>query len=154
MDGYRIGWDTGPEKLLLVSVGTGRANPEVSKKEITAAHAVSALVSLMDDCASLQELLMQWISSSRTARSIDGELGDLRNDLLAGAPLLTYLRYNVDMSKYGVQNLDPGLTDSGEIESLSSVDAPENMQLLHSLGTKAGERDIKDQDFPAVFDLL
>lgn len=154
MDGYRIGWDTGPEKILLVSVGTGRANPEVQKKGITAAQAVSALVSLMDDCASLQETLMQWMSSSHTARSIDGELGDLRHDLLAGGPLLTYLRYNVDLSQASVQSLEPELTDSEKIESLSAMDAPENMQLLHTLGIKSGQRDVQDRDFPSVFDLV
>jgi patatin-like phospholipase/acyl hydrolase len=29
MDGYRIGWPTGADKLLLVSVGTGAADPAV-----------------------------------------------------------------------------------------------------------------------------
>ncbi len=154
MDGYRIGWDTGPEKLLLVSVGTGRPNPEVKKQGITAAHAVSALVSLMDDCASLQETLLQWMSSSRTARSIDRELGDLRHDLVAKAPLLTYLRYNADLSREGVQAIYPDLTDNEKIESLSAMDDPENMPLLHELGKAAAARDVQDSDFPSTFDLI
>ncbi len=49
----------------------------------------------MDDCADLMELLLQWMSRSRTAREIDREMGDLRNDSIAPAPLITYLRYNV-----------------------------------------------------------
>jgi hypothetical protein len=36
--------------------------------------------------------MMQWMSSNPTARLIDREIGDLHNDLLAGAPLLSYLR--------------------------------------------------------------
>jgi predicted acylesterase/phospholipase RssA len=153
LDGYRIGWDTGPEKLLLVSVGTGRPNPEVKKQGITAAQAVSALVSLMDDCASLQETLLQWMSSSRTARSIDRELGDLRHDLVARAPLLAYLRYNADLSAEGVQQIYPDLTDTKKIESLSAMDDPDNMPLLHELGKAAAEREVQAHDFPTLFDL-
>jgi len=107
----------------------------------------------MNDCASLQETLLQWMSSSPTAREIDRELGDLHQDLIAGAPLLSYLRYNVDLQKKNVQQLDSGLTDRELIESLSAMDAPENMAVLHRLGTLAAARDVKDADFAAVFDL-
>lgn len=153
LDGYRIGWPTGADKLLLVSVGTGAVDPEVKKATITARHAIGALLSLMDDCASLQETLLQWLSSSPTAREIDRELGDLRHDLVAGAPLLSYLRYNVDLRKACLQRLDPSLTDSRAIDSLSEMDAPENMAVLHRLGALAAERDIKAGDFASVFDL-
>ncbi len=154
MDGYRIGWDTGTERLLLVSVGTGRPDPAVKKQGITAAHAVTALVSLMDDCAALQETMLQWMSSSRTARTIDRELGDLRHDLVAKAPLMTYLRYNADLSREGVHQIFPDLTDNEKIESLSAMDDPDNMPLLHDLGKAAGERDVQESDFPSTFDLV
>ena len=96
---------------------------------------------------------MQWLSSSPTARQIDVELGDLRNDLVSGAPLLTYLRYNVDLSKKNVQHLDPSLTDTELIESLSAMDTPENMAVLHRLGVLAAEQDVHGRDFASVFDL-
>jgi hypothetical protein len=151
--GYRIGWPAGAEKLLLVSVGTGAADPDVESSSITAKQAVSALLSLMNDCASLQETLLQWMSTSPTAREIDRELGDLGQDLIAGVPLLSYLRYNVDLHRESVQQLNPALKDRDLIESLSAMDAPENMDVLHSLGTLAAARDVKDADFAAVFDL-
>ena len=75
---------TGADKLLLVSVGSGAADPEVKTAYITAQQAIRALLSLMNDCASLQETILQWMSSSPTAREIDRELGDLRHDLVAG----------------------------------------------------------------------
>jgi Patatin-like phospholipase len=154
MDGYRIGWPTGADKVLLVSVGTGTADPEVKKANITALHGIHALLSLLDDCAALQETMLQWMSSSPTAREIDRELGDLRHDLVAGAPLLSYLRYNVDLREESVKLLDPSLTDSKVIESLSEMDAPENMPVLHRLGTLAAKRDVRANDFPSVFDLI
>ena len=107
----------------------------------------------MDDCASLQETLLQWMSNSPTARLIDRELGDLRHDLVAGAPLLSYLRYNVDLREESVQALTSSMTDSKEIESLSAMDAPENMQLLHKIGMLAAERDVSAGDFASIFDL-
>lgn len=151
--GYRIGWPAGAEKLLLVSVGTGAADPDVESSSITAKHAVSALLSLMNDCASLQETLLQWMSTSPTAREVDRELGDLGRDLIAGCPLLSYLRYNVDLRRESVQQLDPGLKDRDLIESLSAMDAPANMDVLHGLGVLSAARDVKAADFPAVFDL-
>ena len=154
MDGYHIGWPTGANKVLLVSVGTGTVNPEVKKASIAAQQAVGALLSLMDDCAALQETLLQWMSSSPTAREIDRELGDLRHDLVSRSPLLTYLRYNVDLRKENVQRLDPNLTDTELIESLSAMDAPKNMAVLHKLGVLAAEHDVNGRDFASVFDLV
>lgn len=153
MGGYRLGWPPGADKLLLVSVGTGTANPAVKRANIAAQQAISALLSLMDDCATLQETMLQWLSSSPTARQIDSELGDLGHDLVSGAPLLAYLRYNVDLHEENVQRLDPSLTDSDLIESLSAMDAPENMAVLHKLGVLAGDQDINGDDFASVFDL-
>jgi len=153
MDGYRIGWPTGADRLLLVSIGTGVADPAVKKANITAQHAIHALLSLMDDCASLQETMLQWMSSSSTAREIDRELGDLRHDLVAREPLLSYLRYNVDLRTESIQRLDPSLSDTQVIASLSAMDAPENMHVLHQLGKLGAERDVKDSDFPSNFDL-
>jgi predicted acylesterase/phospholipase RssA len=154
MDGYRIGWPTGFNKLLLVSVGTGDVNPEIKRAGIAAKQAVSALLSLMDDCAALQETMLQWLSSSPTARQIDREIGDLRYDLVSGTPLLTYLRYNADLRQENVQRLNPSLTDMKQIESLSAMDAPENMDVLYKLGALAADQEVKGRDFTSVFDLV
>ena len=54
---------------------------------------------------------MQWLSSSPTARPFDREVGDLQNDLVGGVPVLSYLRYNVDLRVEEVKLLDPTLKD-------------------------------------------
>jgi uncharacterized protein len=153
MDGYRIGWPTGADKLLLVSVGTGAADPAVKCNNIPAADALKSLLALMSDAASLQEIMLQWMSSSRTARTIDREIGDLQHDLVAGAPLVNYLRYNVDLSVAQVQKLDASLTNVEQIQSLTAMDAPANMDVLHQLGVLAAARDLREDDFPICFDL-
>jgi len=69
LDGYGIKWPAGEDNILVVSVGTGAADPAVRRSEVAAAQALRALVSLMDDCAALQETLLQWMSKSPTLRA-------------------------------------------------------------------------------------
>jgi hypothetical protein len=151
--GYGITWPTGKDNILLVSVGTGIADPVVKRSEVAAVQAVRALLSMMDDCASLQETLLQWMSESRTARSIDGEMGALEGDLVAGTPLLSYVRYDVDLRPAAIRELLGEETQVDELENLSAMDAPENMAVLHRLGILAGQRDVQPADFGAAFDL-
>lgn len=153
LQGYQVGWPSGADRLLVVSLGTGSADPAVKHASIAAQHAIGALASLMDDCAVLQEVLLQWMSQSPTARHVDRELEDLKGDALGGQPLLSYLRYNVDLTAASVQQLDPTLTDPKVIASLSAMDAPKNMGILHRLGGLAAARDVKAEDFPVGFDL-
>lgn len=153
LNGYRVDWPTGADKLLLVSVGTGAADPAVAAPRLAAENAVKSLLSLMQDCADLQQTLLQWMSASPTARVIDREVGNLQHDVLGGTPLISYLRYDVDLRAAAVQALDPALTNAKAIASLSEMDAPDNMDLLHRLGRLAGERDLRADDFPSVFDL-
>lgn len=153
LDGYRVGWPTGADKLLLVSIGTGTGDAAVERSSLTAKHAINALLSLMQDCAELQETLLQWMSASPRARVIDRELGDLRHDLIGGTPLVSYLRYNADLGVERVRELLPDVTDTRQIKSLTAMDAPENMELLHRIGRRVAELSVSDADFPAVFDL-
>lgn len=153
MDGYRIGWPKGADKLFLVSVGTGMSDPSVTHSRIAAKGALDALLSLMEDCASLQEILLQWMSSSTTARPIDRELGNLSQDLVGSVPALSYLRYNVDLTVANVQALDPECPSAERLASLSAMDAPQNMSYLHTLGALAAARDVQAADFGPLFDL-
>jgi uncharacterized protein len=153
MIGYRINWPTGDDKLLVVSIGTGAADPTVTHASLAAKQAVDALLSLMNDSATLQEMLLQWLSDGPTARRVNREVGDLQGDVLHGVAALTYRRYNVDLRATSLQELEPALTDPKLIESLSAMDSPANMTVLHRLGTLAAQRDIKAEHFPARFDL-
>lgn len=152
LDGYNVNWKTGPEHLLVLSVGTGTPDPGRTPSHIASEGAIKALLGLMDDCAALAETMMQWMSSSSTVRTIDLEIADLRADLLAGAPLLSYLRYNVSLAEKEVGHLLPDLP-STRIRSLSAMDKPENLDALLKLGEAAAEQKVKAEDFPAAFDL-
>src|SRR4029077_245858 len=96
---------TGENNILVVSVGTGSADVEIRRSEVAAAHAFRSLLSLMDDVAGLQETLLQWMSASPRPRKIDSELGTLDGELLGGKPLLSYVRYDVNLGAAGVTEL-------------------------------------------------
>lgn len=153
LEGYRVGWETGADRLLLVSVGTGAVDPAVGTARLTVSHAVRALKSVLQDCAVLQETMLQWMSASPTARIIDRELGEMEGDLINGAPLISYLRYNVDLRPESVRALDGTLAATDIVTSLSAMDAPENMEVLHRLGRLAADQDMRATDFGKIFDL-
>jgi predicted acylesterase/phospholipase RssA len=154
--GYDFNWEMGPDRLLVVSLGTGRksANAGVSEgfEATSLAHAMRALASIMDDCGDLVETTMQWLSQSPTARDIDRELGKVEPGV-GGAPRLTYLRYNVTFeADWFRQNLGLDWPDA-DVAALSAMDKPENMPKLDEVGLAAGAKLVKETHFPAEFDL-
>lgn len=152
LDGHKVKWPTGADKLLMVSVGTGASAANQAPSRIAAKGAIKALFSLMDDCAALVETMMQWMSTSPTKRTIDVDIGNLGDDLLAGAPLLTYLRYNVMLTADEIETLHPGLSEKN-VESLGEMDNPMNLDLLLELGQTAGGQQVLADHFPREFDL-
>jgi hypothetical protein len=153
LDGYRIGWPTGADKLLVVSIGTGSRDLKVAPAKLAADNALKSLLSLMDDCATLMETLLQWLSTSQTARVIDSELDDLRHDLIAPAPLISYLRYNVGLTKASLAQIGMEFDDE-KVEGLSAMDDPGNMKTLQEIGAKAAKQQLRGEDFPSNFDLV
>ena len=154
--GYAFNWDIGPNELLVVSLGTGRKNANVGPSEgleaTSLAHAMRALASVMDDCGDLVETTMQWLSNSPTAREIDRELGKVQPASRA-EPRLSYLRYNVTFEA-GWFREHLGLDWSEkDVVALAAMDEPANMPKLDQVGKTAGIALIKDEHFPAAFDL-
>ena len=114
--------------------------------------ALASLQSLMDDCAALVKTMMQWISTSPTAETIDSEIGDLSQDLLGGSELVTYMRYNIVLNRDGIDPLVPDLPDD-VVHSLHEMDDPDNLLLLKELGERAAEVQVRDDHFSVWFDL-
>jgi uncharacterized protein len=139
--------------LMLVSVGTGSRDPKIAPANLAMENALKAVISVMDDCADLMEILLQWMSSSHTARMIDREMGDLRHDSIAPAPLINYLRYNIALTKESLTPLGIDLPDA-KFESLSAMDDPANMPTLQDVGARAAKQQVRGEDFPSNFDLV
>ncbi|MBV9339990.1 MAG: patatin-like phospholipase family protein, partial [Acidobacteria bacterium] len=101
LKGFGLQWPLGPDKLLLLSVGTGSREVRFSAEQVMGMSAamlcVRALASLHTDCNWLMETLLQWMSESPTRWEIDQEIGDLAGDSLCRQRLFSYLRYNVKL---------------------------------------------------------
>lgn len=156
MKGYRLDWPTGEDRLLVVSVGTGKADPAVGHANLVAGtaaiHAVLSLKALMEDCADQVEAVMQWLSRSPTARVIDREIGTCEPPL-GGSAMCSYLRYNV-LLESGWYAAHMGETLSPKaLKSLEAMDEPDNIPELDRVGRLAGKRLMQAGHFPAAFDL-
>lgn len=106
----------------------------------------------MDDASWLNQLLLQYLSSSPTATAIDNEMASLGDDLLGDQPALTYLRYNASLEEKALRQLD---LDSlaGHAERLREMSLAENRHELNLIGAKAAARMVDEAHFPPAFRL-
>jgi predicted acylesterase/phospholipase RssA len=155
VQGYNFNWRTGADQLLVVSVGTGKANPAPGAtsgfESLAAAQAVLALKALMDDCGDLVETVMQWLSTSPTAREIDREMGTV-SPALGGQPMLSYLRYNVLFDRmWCKKHLDAEWSDAF-LSSMEEMDQPSHIGDLDVIGGRGAAKLVDAAHFGAVFD--
>ena len=157
MKGYGLNWPMGADKIQLVSLGTGSATLRLNQQEVMGMTAVElgvrGLSSLMDDAGALNELLLQWMSSSPTAKKIDSEIGDLSGDVIGGGnPLLTYLRYDVSFDESWLKEKLKLILEAKQFASIAEMDRAGNMDALVNIGKAAAEL-IEDKHFGGDFDI-
>ncbi len=152
LEGYGLQWPLGADRMLIVSLGTGswdtRHDTAALMDMKPAQHAILSLLSLMEDASALNETLLQWLSRSPTARTIDSEIGTLDNDVLGGGdPWISYLRYDARIEREWLHThvLGQQFTE-GDIQSLREMDKPENMDMLATIG-EAAARQIQPAHF-------
>ena len=158
LKGFKLEWETGNDKMFIVSVGTGRRD----KKLIGSKWANPNLLDIakfapdqfMSDANELVQLMMHYIGQSTgPLRQIDAEVEDLSNDALHGSKAFSYLRYNVDVTKEVLEEIGiPRLSDT-KINTLIEMDLAENVDLLIEIGEKAAAYYMKSKHFPESFDL-
>jgi hypothetical protein len=157
LKGYGFNWPVGVNRLLLVSVGTGFQKAKLTAKDViempAAQLAGQSLLALMSDCDWLGQTILQWLSDSPVPAVINREIGNLRDDLLGGRKLLSYLRYNVRFdSEWLKENLGVEIDDK-TVKGLTAMDNPQNLDELADLGATAAARQVKPQHFRKAFDL-
>jgi hypothetical protein len=153
--GFPFHWKTGEDNLLLVSVGTGRWRQKLFEDEILKSEnlywARSVPDLLMKDAGDQNELLLQYLSKSPTARQINWEVGDLSNDLLGGQPQLSYVRYNAVLEEDTLSQV--GITTTArELVSLRDMAEGGNAKRLYDIGAACAKGQVDAQHFSPVFD--
>jgi hypothetical protein len=149
---YRLGWQTGEDKMLLVSIGTGfaaEANKNLKAEEMNLIYSASSIpAGLMTAALQEQDLLCRMFGNCRSGdpSTIDLELGGLMPASIPGLEkkLFTYLRYNAELTKKGLQEL--GISDI-EPKHVQQMDSVDHIAELKRVGTAVGAQRVKPEHF-------
>ena len=149
---FGLRWPLGPERLMIVSVGTGRfrlrdgARPTFGQApaawwrslpgRLPLMQAIFALRGTIKDgeMHTLRSLYGLGWSPARTA--LDGEVGCIADGGVTDAPLFTVLRYDLDFDAMA----RAGEIAAAEAKRFEAFDAPADMARLHALARAAAGR--------------
>jgi hypothetical protein len=144
-------WRSGADRMLIVSVGTGTSpnaqdglEPDEMNLLFNARTVPSAL---MFAALNEQDLLCRVFGNCRAGDPIDRELNDLvgsTGPLPLGEKLFTYLRYNAELTREGLDGL--GCPDI-EPRAVQKLDSIEGIPDLQRVGKKVGETKVQEQHF-------
>jgi uncharacterized protein len=160
---YRLEWATGPERMLLVSVGTGfspKANANLRRSRLhLLSNAASIPSALMFAAMNQQDTLCRVFGDCKVGNPIDREIGDLAGEPHPVSPkLFTYLRYNSELSETAFRpgshadgpltlgDVDPTLAgiDPAKVRRLDAVD---HVADLRRIGAALARRDVRREHY-------
>jgi hypothetical protein len=149
---FGINWPTGPDRLTVISLGTGTYRPRLSFEALGFARfaklAIHALMSLMTDAEMLVLTLMQWMGECPAPWQINSEIGTLANVPPPGGKMFRFLRYDVRLEKeWLARELDYHVSDE-MIERLRGMDDPSLVDRLYEIGQLAAAKQVKPEHFP------
>jgi patatin-like phospholipase len=127
LEPYRIGWATGEEQLLVVSVGTGntaQANADLRGEDMNLLYAATTVPgALMYGALNQQDTLCRVFGRCRHGDPLDREIGDLHAcPAPGGTKLFTYLRFDADVSRAGLDALGLPRVEAEHVQLMDSVD--------------------------------
>jgi hypothetical protein len=153
---YNLNWETGEDKLLVMSVGTGAA-PKVDAEMYSSGK--TAFTNLANFPAALmygaqvdQDVNCRTMGRCVAGAAIDGEVGDLipRDDAGNVVPLeqdlgrrFLYARYNAELTAKWLSDHGLGDVDASKVSQLDSV---EHINDLVRVGQKLAD-DVKIEHF-------
>jgi len=144
-------WRSGADRMLIVSVGTGTspaARQGLEPDEMNLLFNATTIPSaLMFAALNEQDVLCRVFGDCRAGDPIDSELGDLVGSggpLQHGQKLFTYLRYNAELTREGLDAL--GCRDI-EPETVQQMDSIDGMPELRTVGKKVAETKVLERHF-------
>ncbi|KFE97352.1 hypothetical protein IX39_20370 [Chryseobacterium formosense] len=147
MKRFPFKWKVGEENLKLVSIGTGYTEYHKHAKQIDESWLLSWAKSvpdmLMQDASWQNQIMLQWLSKSPTAKEIDSEMKDLKDDCLYEKPTLNYLRFNICLSENSLNGL--GLNREftfRDIKDIAEMSNAGNRYLLYDIGKESAEKEV------------
>ena len=130
---YRLCWETGVDKMLIVSVGTGasaNANSNLSPEEMNLLYNAGTIPSaLMAAALHEQDFLCRVFGKCLAGDVLDREIGDVIGQGIKDVPkLFTYVRYNAELSREGLDALGLKQISPEHVQQMDSVDHISEMQ--------------------------
>ena len=157
---FGFDWETGADKLFLLSLGTGTWRSTVSpsdyQRKYNFQRARDALVSIIADGMKSSVMWLQALSEPAKPFKVDGELGTMENLRILQEPLLTFRHVNLLLEKEWIKERIGTEFSNGAIGQMRTFEnaARKNLDRLVALGKTAGETMIADEDFPKAFDIV
>jgi patatin-like phospholipase/acyl hydrolase len=148
---YKLGWPTGEDQMLLVSIGTGtsaNANVDLAPDELNLLYNAQSIPSaLMFSASNEQDLLCRVFGNCKSGAMIDREVWDLTGEYGRGVvdpKLFRYMRYNAELTEKGLADLGLPNVKPSDVQQLDSIAHIEDLQ---AVGRAVGERDVRLADF-------
>ena len=158
---YNLGWPAGESEMLLVSLGTGtspKANLELAPDQMNLIYNATSLPSaLMFAASNEQDFLCRVFGKCRAGDPIDREVGDMiglpddtrdQETVRIKGPLksklFTYMRYNLELTREGLDTM--GLSHI-KPENVHRLDSVEHISELQELGREVARKKLRKEDF-------
>ncbi len=148
-DVYRLGWEVGAEKLLLISVGSGNSTgteANLSPQEMNILyHASRVPAALLAAAQQEQDFLCRIFGATLEGERLDSEIGDMRGRGIRGSPkLFSYARYNAELSRAGLHWLGLPNVDPAHVHPMDAIEFLDEVQ---QIGIALAERKVKPEHF-------
>jgi patatin-like phospholipase/acyl hydrolase len=146
---YRVQWQAGEERMLLVSIGTGnaaKANADLEPREMHLLYNAQTIPSaLIYGAQNQQDMLCRVFGKCRAGDPLDREIGDLAAaPSPAGQKAFTYLRYDADVSREGLSAL--GLDDI-QPEHVQLMDSVDYIPQIQRVGQAVAGRKVRPEHY-------
>lgn len=151
LDRYEVNWPAEEDKLLVVSIGTGnaaKANADLKPGQMHLLYQAGNIPSaLMYAAQNQQDLLCRMFGKCLSGDALDRELGDLIGSRGPVSPkLFTYVRYDADVSRSGLDAL--GLQDV-DADHVQLMDSTKYIDEIQKVGTALGKIKVRPEHFAA-----
>lgn len=135
--GYGLEWHTGPDRILMLSVGAGAwPLPDMSSAEQDADQAAAVLANVNYDASQMAVTVLQGVGASFRPWRINSELEDMTGTTMSPVPGLQFQRMEARLS---ADALGMGAAELAAIRAAGPADV-DALNQLHEIGRKAAER--------------
>jgi hypothetical protein len=138
---YNLSWETGPDKIRLISVGTIRFALGAADKNVRRMWVGYNLpripLALIQGIGLEQDYLCRCLGQCRYGEELDDEIGNLENVPLPGRNWFSYVRYNKSFLRKELEEL------LRQHPQLAKIDAVHAMPVLKDLGRSYAEECVK-----------